>query len=108
MLNRKYRLREGSEIRIVIKKGRKTETKSLKIWVSRRPDKVIKASDICSSVVDKRAVVRNLLKRRVYEILRTRIAGKTFGASVVISIKKEAVGRTFRELAGELENVLYF
>ena len=52
--------------------------------------------------------VRNLLKRRVYEILRTRIAGKTFGASVVISIKKEAVGRTFRELAGELENVLYF
>lgn len=65
-----------------------------------------KAAVVVSSAVCKRAVDRNLLRRRLYHLLRKHdrlVHGKT----VVVTLKKGAAAATFQDLEAELVPLLW-
>ncbi|MSR76567.1 MAG: ribonuclease P protein component [Candidatus Ryanbacteria bacterium] len=70
MLARRERLRSSRDIEIVIKRGRRHSTTPLMIWVLQKPKGPFRAAILCSKKVDKRAVVRNKIKRRIREAIR--------------------------------------
>jgi ribonuclease P protein component len=52
--------------------------------------------------VDKRAVVRNRIKRQIYEILRLNLNKFKPKLGIVILVKKEILGKSYREIEKEI------
>lgn len=61
---------------------------------------------IISKKVSKRAVVRNKLRRRIYEIIRNNYTGWENSLNVVISVKQVCVEASFEELKKNLLHLL--
>lgn len=62
---------------------------------------------ICSRKVDKRATRRNLLRRRVREIIRKDLKGRIKKAPLVIEIKPEARDSSYASLREDILHVLH-
>ncbi len=61
---------------------------------------------VVGTKVSKKAVVRNRLKRQVRAIVHEKLSELTSGYDVAFLVKKEAVGKTFEELQGDVEKLL--
>lgn len=70
------------------------------------PRGIFRSTVICSKQVDKRATARNLLKRRMREILRKDIAPVFRSHDIIVSMKVGAKGKTSLELKESIINVL--
>ena len=64
-----------------------------------------RAAAVVSSAVAKKAVTRNLLRRRIYEALRPRLPLLS-GSRLAITAKKGAPALSFAELQSELSALL--
>jgi len=62
---------------------------------------------ICSRKVDKRATRRNLLRRRVREIIRKDLKGRIKKSPFVIEIKPEARNSSYESLREDILHVLH-
>lgn len=61
---------------------------------------------VAARVVDKRAVVRNRLRRRAREYLRKNIAGIPAGRDIAVLIKKEAASASRHEFYENLRGLI--
>ena len=65
----------------------------------------VKVAAVVSARVEKKAVKRNLLRRRMYEALRPRLPLLS-GSRLVITAKKGAPALSFKELQSEISELL--
>lgn len=108
MLPPAHRLRKTKEIEHVWKRGRSffAPTIQCKIVAVSDPAAPTKIAVVIGTKVDKRAVRRNLWKRRTREILRAHIAEIMPGLDIVVSAKKGAVDVSFADMEKMLVGLL--
>jgi ribonuclease P protein component len=104
-LPRSRRLTRGTEIGSVFRRGKRSRTAHLDVFDSPSPGAFPRAGVIVPR--HKQTVVaRNLLKRRLREILRREVLPRLDGAGmwvdVLVRARREAYGAPFVELKSEL------
>lgn len=107
MLPRVQRIQKAREITSIFKNGRKYTSPLFSVWVFKKTQGPFRGLAICSRKVDKRATRRNLLKRRVRDILRTNIQQRIPLADIIVEIAPKAKEATHDQLQKELLHVLH-
>lgn len=84
--------------------GRTVRTRNLSLRYRDKPGDGWRAAVVVSKKVHKSAVVRNRIRRRVYEVLRTEYAGRLNGAEYLLTVHHASLavapyGAITRELA---------
>lgn len=115
-LPKTYRLRRRQDFQQVYQKGRRRTGTHLSVTVLPRPRSLdgsatrhLDASCFGISIgkkVSKKAVVRNLIKRRIKGALRQSISRILPGKMVVITCKPSIIGCDYDEILRELEKLL--
>lgn len=98
MLARTYRLTAEKDYARIFAKGRPFSGRGLGMKVVRNGMETSRFGFVVSTKVAKRAVVRNLIKRRMREIVRKRIASVIGGIDVVLMARSESVKMTFADI----------
>lgn len=106
MLPATHRLRKTREIERVWKSGRSFFTPLLLVKIVPNGLAVSRFAVVVGTKAEKRAVKRNLWKRRVREIVRAYLPGLQPGFDVVIFAKKQGVLVDFDELRSSLTRAL--
>jgi ribonuclease P protein component len=115
-LPKTYRLRRRQDFQQVYQKGRRRTGTHLSVTVllrprsldnpaAQRPDATCFGISI-GKKVSKKAVVRNLIKRRIKGALRQSIGQILPGKMVVITCKPSIIGCDYDEILRELEKLL--
>ena len=100
MFPQEQRIGLGQQILIVLRKGYRCKADTLICSFIKKPGRMGKVAVIVSTKVSKKAVTRNLLKRRVHAILQSQ--GLPEG-DLVIRLDKQAKTIDFSELRRQLE-----
>lgn len=97
-----HRLQSAKDFRALFRFGRRRESVFFK--VTTRPNGVAfsRFAFIAAKSVDKRAVVRNRLRRRCREWVRTHLSPPSISLDVAIFFEKEAKGATQKEFYKDL------
>ncbi len=103
-LARKNRLNKGSDIKRVFEEGKTVRNSFLFIKFLKNEAGYPKAAVIVSKKISARAVIRNKIKRIVFEIFRQTINGKSVDAA--ISVLPAIVGKSFKEIKKELQRTI--
>jgi ribonuclease P protein component len=103
MLPRKLRLTTDKDVTRVLKKGRAVFTNLLIVKALGNDLGGVRATVIVSTKVHKRAVKRNLVKRRVRSLLEAIIPTIHKGVDIVVMAQPESVGRTQVDLGAALD-----
>jgi ribonuclease P protein component len=109
MISKLHRFHGHGSLNFVYRKGRviRGEYASMRIIRSRHDD--YRASIVVSKKVSKSAVVRNRIRRRIYEIIRLerKAAGKPWPYDIVISVSDvEAAAAPVEDLRGAMRKML--
>lgn len=102
MLPPDHRLRKTKEIERVWKRGRSFFGPMLQVKAFPNGGAVTRFAVVVGTAASKRAVRRNLVKRRVREILRSHLAEVPPGYDVIVSAKKPAIGASYAALESAL------
>jgi ribonuclease P protein component len=102
MLPLQHRLRLEKDIKTLLSKGKSVF--GLYVGVKFRPNRlsVSRFAIVVGTKVAKRAVVRNRLRRQLRGILFRHLGDLTAGYDVMLIVKKNAIGKTSRDLETEL------
>jgi ribonuclease P protein component len=100
------RLRK-EDIAHIFRKGRRTPTTSFIVWMLKKPTPPFRITVICSKKVDKRAVKRNTLRRRIREVFRKDIAPRMPEYDAVVQILPAGKNISTEEIKKTLYNVLH-
>jgi ribonuclease P protein component len=106
MLPRKNRLSTDKDVTRVLRKGRAVFTNLLVLKALPNDLAVIRLAVVVSTKVHKRAVKRNLIKRRVRAIFQKLIPAIKVPADIAVLAQAEAVGRTQADLQTAIEYCL--
>ncbi len=118
MLKKQYRGLSRKVIDTAIKKGRTAGNRFFKAWILSKkqdlsapsarpaPEPRSRFALIISKKVSKRAVIRNKLRRRIYETIRTHYTDWENSQIIVISVKQICVDSSFDELQKNLLHLL--
>ncbi len=101
-----YRLRRAEDIRLVLMRGRRLEMGLFRI--AARPNHLghVRFSCIISRKVDKRAVVRNRIRRRTRERLRRSPLFSALPIDVILTAEKSAATATKMSLYEVLDEMV--
>lgn len=108
-LPRHYRIRRGSEIRTVLRKGQRERTRHFDLYRADAPGPHSRFGLIVPKHRHK-IVDRNLLKRRIREVGRTRLlpmlaaSGET--TDLLVRARAGAYDLSYAQIAGELERAM--
>lgn len=92
MLSQNHRFHGHGSLRFVLKNGMTTRSKFLTIRYSKNNKRVhSRFSVVVSKKISKRAVVRNRIRRRVYEILRLQLPRIQSAYDVVVIVNELSV-----------------
>lgn len=108
-MKRAHRLGRGKDLNLLFARGRRFHSPFFSITVRAR-----QAADagpsrfvfVVPKSVDKRAVVRNRLRRRAREYIRRGLQGMPRAADIAITIKKEAAAASRKEFYARLQEIL--
>jgi len=106
MLPRKHRLTADKDVTRVLRQGRAVFTNLVAIKALANDLGYARTAVVVSTKVHKRAVQRNLIKRRIRAVLALFIPKMPVGVDMVITAKNEAVGRSQEDLGAALEYCL--
>ncbi len=107
MLPRNYRLTKKSDFDRVFKKGGKPFfSLSLHLTKIQNTLSYSRFGIVVSNKVSKKATKRNLIKRRIREILRKEIPSIVSGYDVVFVAKSVIIGKIYGEIRKELDFLL--
>jgi ribonuclease P protein component len=106
MLPRKHRLTQDKDVRRVLREGRAVVTNLLTLKAAKGATLAIRAAVVVSTKVEKRSTRRNLIKRRVREVLAKLIPNIKTPVDIVITAKNEAVDREQVAFAAAIEYCL--
>ena len=107
MLKSLFRFHRRNAIQYVYKKGRSVRhgQLSLKFVANNRPES--RFGVVVAKKVDKRAVKRNRIRRRIYEVLRKNWDGVSPGVDVLVTVfDKEVAAKPAAELEAEVLGLL--
>ncbi len=93
MLARKHRLTTDKDVTRVLRKGRAVFTNLLVVKALPNEEGAVRATVVVSTKVHKRATKRNLIKRRVREVIHKLIPSFLAPVDIVILAQNEAVDR---------------
>ncbi|MBI4121571.1 MAG: ribonuclease P protein component [Candidatus Ryanbacteria bacterium] len=105
MLSRAQRLHSASDIKQVLRKGRKLEDRALTVWILMGL-KESRATVIVPRAFDKRAVARNTAKRRIREALKLVLSVLPRGSQIIVRPKAGAGTLSSVELKHTLCDIL--
>lgn len=98
MLPKLNRVNQEKEIKRLVKSGKTFFLPQLVIKYLENKEDLVKIGFIISTKVDKKAVVRNLLARRLRKIARELLPELKTGYSILVIAKKPALELSFAEL----------
>ncbi len=107
MLARHERLRSSQDIEKVLKRGRRHPTTPLMIWAIQKPKGPFRAAILCSKKIDKRAVARNKIKRRIREAIRATLRTRMPTLDIVVSAKASAKDLVTSDFIAIFSNVFH-
>ncbi len=90
LMKRIFHFRRGGDIKNVLRSGRRVETPLVSVLFARQYTESPRYAFIASRAIDKRAVVRNRLRRRAREWFRKRDDFKKNHCDIVMIFKKAA------------------
>lgn len=102
MLHTNNRLRARKDFELLWKRGRSVYGHSLGIRFAKNELKESRFGVVVGLKVHKRAVKRNLVRRRIREAIRREHADKIKGYDVAIIVRKEALDLPYQKLKDEL------
>lgn len=106
MLNKKYRFHSRGGVRSAYQKGKTIRSPKMSLVFVENPRKYTRMAVVVSRKVDKTAVGRNRIRRRVYEVLRKNIDLIPKNTDYVWVVFSREVGRMpfneLEKLMGEL------
>ena len=105
-MQRAFRLPRGKDLDLLFRRGRRLSTPLFQIASRRNNLSHARFLLVVPRTVDKRAVVRNRLRRRITEYIRIRPALFSPPLDIAIVCKKEAVRATHTEFYEVLDRVL--
>jgi len=106
VLPKQFRLRKTKEIERTVKCGRSIFFKNLGIKYLANNLLISRFAIIVGLKVSKKATVRNKIKRQIREIVRLGLSKIKSGFDVVILTKPSIVNKTYKEIEGEIYEVL--
>lgn len=107
MLDRSHRLRRASDIAYVYRRGVYGGSQgALSIKAARSGRSETRAVVVVAKKISKRAVVRNRIRRRLIELLRTEWATVQPGYDIVVSAHADLSNLSAAELAAHLARAL--
>lgn len=106
MLPKQNRLLKNSDFARVIRQGRAAAGGNFLLKYAKTDNHRPRFGFVISTKVSKKAVERNLLKRRMREIVKSRVATGGDGRDFVFIARKSALSLTFPELKSEVMNLL--
>ncbi len=106
MLQAEHRLRKDLDIKKVVNKGRYSYSGELTLKYLPNNLNVSRFAIVVSTKVDKRAVRRNLLKRRLREILRLNLQQIKPGWDILIITKQKALDLDYPQLQESLLSLI--
>lgn len=106
MLNKAFRITENKDFQSVFKNGRFVQNRAFLLKYNKNILPNSRFGFIVSVKTLKRAVDRNLIKRRFREIIRLNFDNIKEGYDVVFIIKKQALDIEYTELTREILNAL--
>ena len=106
MLAKKYRVTAEKDYAKLFSKGRPFHGRGVTMKAMHSKLDVPRVGFVVSTKVAKKAVVRNLVKRRMREIARKVIGKMQSGVDVVFMAKQESTSMTFAELERSMLDLL--
>ena len=106
MIAQRYRFRKPKEMRPLFRYGQVEKTPYFRVrhCSNRRQD--YRLAIIVSKKIDKKAVVRNRIRRRFYELWRQRLSTLDISADIaIIVLDREALNLSWMELQELLEPI---
>lgn len=107
MLPAGFRLRKMRDFEGVFKEGRMFYGSVVSIKVHYTGQEAIRFGIVISNKVSKKATKRNLLRRRIREIIRHELPGLKCGFDVVILTKKDSMLLNYQQLQEMIKNLFY-
>ena len=106
MLAKKYRLKGRSILEEVKREGTLYQTDSFGVLVLKRTkDEPSRFAFIVSTKISKKAVERNMAKRRLREAVKQKISKVVNGYDVLFLAKKKTLEKKSKEMTSEVERV---
>ena len=102
MLPKINRVNQEKEIKRLVKSGKTFFLPQLVIKYLENKEDIVKVGFVVSTKVDKKAVTRNLLARRLREITQELLPNLKTGYSILVIAKKSALELSFEELKKQL------
>lgn len=106
MLPKKHRVTAEKDYARLFAKGRSFHGRGVTMKAVRSTLDVPRAGFVVSTKVAKRAVVRNLLKRRMREAVRKVVGRMQPGVDVAFFAKKDAIEMTYADVEKEIHGLL--
>ncbi|KKP91845.1 MAG: Ribonuclease P protein component [Parcubacteria group bacterium GW2011_GWA2_36_10] len=98
MLPKLHRLHQDQEIKSLTRAGQTFFLPQFIFKYQKNQEKISKFAFVVSTKVDKRAVARNLLKRRMRAVVKDLLPNLATGFSVLIIAKKQALELDFQAI----------
>lgn len=102
MLPKIHRLHSDQEIKDLVRTGASFFLPEMLLKYKKNKENISKIAFVVSTKVDKRAVVRNKLARRLREILHSQIKDIRRGYSLLIIAKKKTLDLDFAQLKKQI------
>lgn len=102
VLSKKIYPSTRTRIPTIIRRGKKVMTSEIKMYFIASQERDSRIAILVSKKIDKRAVVRNKLRRRTREIIHSLLPHTKSSYDIVISFQKGAQNLSFQELKKKL------
>ncbi len=106
MLSKKNRLRKNKDFIKILSKGRRINEQALLLIILKNDLKETRVGLIISKKISKKAVVRNKIKRRIYNLIRKKLSEIKSGFDLLIITKPEIKEKKFFEINEIIDRVL--
>jgi ribonuclease P protein component len=107
VLPKQYRLNKNKDFKVIFQKGRNFFIKEFGIKILKNNLEILRFGFIVSNKVTKKANKRNLIKRRMREIVRKNLPNMRIGADAIIIARPEIKNLKFSELKEKIEKALW-
>jgi len=104
-MTKHHRLSSSQDFKILFRKGKRIETRLLRITTLANNLSYARIALIVPRAIEKRAVLRNRLRRRVSEWIRRNIA-PGLALDIAILFKKESISSPRKKIYEELSKTL--
>lgn len=105
MLPKIYRLKKTKEIESVFKNGQWHQADFISLKLAKSQLGISRFTTIVSTKIDKRAVVRNKIRRQITEIIRKKLSALPKGYDILLIPKKEIIHKDYQEIKDSLDNL---